>query len=118
MNLPESLDLDTGSQRKPINSWCVSFDTECTCYSAPVQYVRFFSCQKDFLTAPDMHSHVGQCPFMSVATKCLNECTMGFYNDMKCALEMCLVYNRDFFFFDKKSISCLFEKKLFWIIIC
>ncbi len=24
-----SLDLDPGSQGKPMNSWCVSFETEC-----------------------------------------------------------------------------------------
>ena len=29
MTLPRSLDLDPGSQGKPMNSWCVSFETEC-----------------------------------------------------------------------------------------
>ena len=29
MTLPGSLDLDPGSQGKPGNSWCVSFETEC-----------------------------------------------------------------------------------------
>ncbi len=27
---PGSLDLDPGSQGKPVNSWCISFETECT----------------------------------------------------------------------------------------
>ncbi len=29
MTLPDSLDLDPGSQGKSMNSWCVSFETEC-----------------------------------------------------------------------------------------
>ncbi len=29
MILLGSLDLDPGSQGKPMNSWCVSFETEC-----------------------------------------------------------------------------------------
>ena len=35
MTLPGSLDLDPGSQGKPMNSWCVSFETECTGFLAP-----------------------------------------------------------------------------------
>ncbi len=31
MTPPGSLDLDPGSQEKPVNSWCVSFETECKC---------------------------------------------------------------------------------------
>ena len=29
-NLPGALDLDPGSQGKPLNPWCVSFETECS----------------------------------------------------------------------------------------
>ena len=41
MTLPGSLDLDPGSQGKPMNSWCVSFGTECSTFTKQMKWIIF-----------------------------------------------------------------------------
>ena len=72
MTLPGSLDLDPGSQGKPMNSWCVSFETECT------MPFMFFSCHRPIFTTetsplppPSLsfwQHHVGHVPSKSYYT--------------------------------------------------